>query len=53
VKPNINSVEVHPQLSNSKHPVDGVGAGSLQPYPIMVEAIQGKQTQRQFAGDNR
>jgi hypothetical protein len=54
VKPNINSVEVHPQLSNSKHPVDGVlvGAGSLQPYPIMVEAIQGKQTQRQFPGDN-
>jgi hypothetical protein len=31
VKPNINSVEVHPQLSNNRHPVDGVlvGAGSL------------------------
>jgi hypothetical protein len=32
VKPNINkSVEVHPQLSNNGHPVDGVlmGAGSL------------------------
>ncbi len=32
VKPNINSVEVHPQLSNNWHPVDGgalVGAGSL------------------------
>jgi hypothetical protein len=31
VKPNINSVEVHPQLSNKGHPVDGVlvGAGSL------------------------
>jgi hypothetical protein len=30
VKPNINSVEVHPQLSNNRHPVDGVlvGAGS-------------------------
>jgi hypothetical protein len=30
VKPNINSVEVHPQLSNNPHPVDGalVGAGS-------------------------
>jgi hypothetical protein len=29
VKPNINSVKVHPQLSNKKHPVDGamVGAG--------------------------
>jgi hypothetical protein len=24
VKPNINSVEVHPQLSNNVHPVDGV-----------------------------
>jgi hypothetical protein len=23
VKPNINSVEVHPQLSNNRHPVDG------------------------------
>jgi hypothetical protein len=23
LKPNINSVEVHPQLSNNRHPVDG------------------------------
>jgi hypothetical protein len=31
VKSNINPVEVHPQLSNNGHPVDGalVGAGSL------------------------
>jgi hypothetical protein len=31
VKPNINSVEVHPQPSNNRHPLDGVlvGAGSL------------------------
>jgi hypothetical protein len=31
VKPNTNSVEIHPQLSNNEHPVDGllVGAGSL------------------------
>jgi hypothetical protein len=31
VKPNINSVEVHPQLSNDRHPVDGmlVGAGDV------------------------
>jgi hypothetical protein len=31
VQPNINSVEVHPQLSNNGHPVDGVpvGASSL------------------------
>jgi hypothetical protein len=25
VKPNINSVKVHPQLSNNRHPVDGGG----------------------------
>jgi hypothetical protein len=33
VKPNINLVEVHTQLSNNVHPVDGarVGAGSLWP----------------------
>jgi len=31
VKPDINSVEVHPQLNNKKHPMDGapVGAGPL------------------------
>ncbi len=28
MKPNINSVEVHPQLSNNKHPVDGVLVGA-------------------------
>jgi hypothetical protein len=34
MKRNINSVEVHLQLSNNGHPVDGalVGAGSLLPY---------------------
>jgi hypothetical protein len=33
MKPNINSVEVHPQLSNNGHPLDGalVGASSLWP----------------------
>jgi hypothetical protein len=33
VKPNYNSVEVHPQLSNNRHPVDGalVIAGSVWP----------------------
>jgi hypothetical protein len=32
MKPNINSVEVHPQLSNNGHPVDGaqVGVGSTK-----------------------
>jgi hypothetical protein len=36
VKPKINSVEVHPQLSTVRHPLDGavVGAGSLWPTPI-------------------
>jgi len=31
VKPNINSVDVHPQFSTNGHPVDGalVGVGSL------------------------
>jgi len=33
VKPNIDLAEVHPQVSNNRHPVDGdgapVGAGSL------------------------
>jgi hypothetical protein len=34
VKPNMNSVEVHPQLSNNRLPGDGalVGAGSLWPF---------------------
>jgi hypothetical protein len=33
VKPNIKSVQVHPQLSNDGYPVDGalVGAGSFSP----------------------
>jgi hypothetical protein len=33
VKPNVNSVEVHPQLFNNGHPMDGalVGVGSLWP----------------------
>jgi hypothetical protein len=33
VKPNINFVKVHPQLSNNGHMVDGalVGAGSQWP----------------------
>jgi hypothetical protein len=33
VKPSTNSVEVHPQVSNNRHPVDGVlvGVGSLGP----------------------
>ncbi len=29
MKPNINSVEVHPELSNTEHPVDGWMDGAL------------------------
>jgi hypothetical protein len=38
-KPNIISVEVHSQLSNNRHPVDGalVGPGSL--WPIFMSAL--------------
>jgi hypothetical protein len=38
VKPNINSIEGHPQPSNNKHPVDGVmvsAASSLWLYVII------------------
>jgi hypothetical protein len=33
MKPDINSVEFHPQLNNNRHPMDGAlaGAGSLWP----------------------
>ncbi len=41
MKPNINSVEVHPKLSNNGHPVDGalVGAGSLWPSDPTLQYI--------------
>jgi hypothetical protein len=43
VKPNINSVKVHPQLSNNGHPVDGVlgGAGLLWPKTGVVHSLVG------------
>jgi hypothetical protein len=58
VKPNRNSVEVHPQQSNKGHPVDGalLGAGSLWwhrihnkkeeqiPERTWKDVIQGKKT---------
>jgi len=33
MNPNINLVEIHPQLNNNRHPMDGVlvGIGSLWP----------------------
>jgi hypothetical protein len=38
VKPNTNSVEVHPELRYNEHPVDGllVGAGSLSQKYVYV-----------------
>jgi hypothetical protein len=38
VKPNINSVEVHPQLSHNRHPVHGavLGAGSGWPFHMRI-----------------
>jgi hypothetical protein len=38
VKPNINSIEVHLQLSNKDHPMDGalVGAGTLWPHNLTL-----------------
>jgi hypothetical protein len=38
VKLTINSVEVHPQLSNNKHPMDDVlvGAGSQWPSLLTI-----------------
>jgi hypothetical protein len=35
VKRNINSIEVHPQLSNNGHPVDGVPVGASSLWPLM------------------
>jgi hypothetical protein len=43
VKPDMNLVKVHPQLSDNMHPVDGalVGAGSLWPiYPTLAHQFQ-------------
>jgi hypothetical protein len=41
-EPNINWVEVHPQLSNNRYPVDGalVGAGSLWPLGGNMDLLQ-------------
>jgi len=38
VKPNVNSVEVHPQVSNNRHPMDGalVGAGSPKVWSSLL-----------------
>ncbi len=38
MKPNIKSVEVHPQLSHNRHPVHGavLGAGSRWPFHMRI-----------------
>ncbi len=43
MKPKFNSVEVHPELSNNGHPVDGalMGAGSLWPINATLSALIG------------
>jgi hypothetical protein len=45
-----NSVEVHPQLSNNRHPVDGalVGAGSLWPSSALTFDFQCERPSRPF-----
>ncbi len=42
MKPNINSVDINPQMSKIGHPVDGasVGAGSLWPYYTISTTLQ-------------
>jgi hypothetical protein len=37
VKPNINSVEIHPQLSNNGYPVDGALVDAGSPCPARRE----------------
>jgi hypothetical protein len=39
VKRNINSVEVHPQLSNNGHPVDGAMVGAGSPWPLLEVSL--------------
>jgi hypothetical protein len=51
VKPNINSVEVHPQLTNKGHPVDSARVGACSAWPIhMFQLPSGpmKQVNYQF-----
>jgi hypothetical protein len=56
VKPNTNSVKVHPQLSNISHPVDGplVGAGPLWPEEwSFVKLFQSFRHQKAQSNSNR
>jgi hypothetical protein len=46
VKLNINSVEVHPQLSNNGHPMDGVLVGAGGCWFTVALLIPPKEKQR-------
>jgi predicted esterase YcpF (UPF0227 family) len=39
MKPNINPVEAHPQMSNNGHPVDGVLVGAGSPWPLVFTRV--------------
>jgi len=56
VKPNINSVEVHPEPSNNRHPVDGtlVDAGSGWPsLDTLEKSEEAFPTSRRYKKNNR
>ncbi len=42
MKPNINSVEVHPQLTYNGHPVDGALVGASSLWPCKLKAFSGQ-----------
>ncbi len=41
VRPNVNSVEVHPQLSDNGHPVDGALVGAASQWPVSLGSFHG------------
>jgi hypothetical protein len=51
VKPNINSVEVHPQLRNTRHPMDGalVGVRSRVGIPF-YKTLHKQQRKKKYLG---
>jgi hypothetical protein len=50
VKPDVNSIEVHPQLSHNKHPVDDelVGAGS-----VWMSSSRGRRSNNNWEGQKK
>jgi hypothetical protein len=47
VKPNINSVEIHPQMSNNGHPVDGALVDAGSPCPPEGKRKEGRKEGRE------